>query len=47
MNATDENLGFVERSQYFRTGNDSTKPYRKSGAWFIGRLMHDLGKQFQ
>jgi hypothetical protein len=35
-------LGFVERSQYFREGNDSTKNYRKSGAWFIGRLMHDL-----
>ena len=32
----------MERSQFFRENNDSSKPYRKSGAYFIGRLMHDL-----
>jgi hypothetical protein len=32
----------LERSQFFRENNDSSKPYRKSGAYFIGRLMHDL-----
>jgi hypothetical protein len=42
MEPSDNNLGFIERSQYFREQNDSTKPYRKSGAWFMGRLMHDL-----
>ena len=39
---TDSNSGFKERSALFREGYGETSPYRKSGATFFGRLMHDL-----
>ena len=42
MSASDDNVGFLERSQMFREGNDKTKPYKKNGTWFCGRLFHDL-----
>ncbi len=36
------NAGFTERNQLFRENYKDGNAYRKNGATFIGRLMHDL-----
>jgi len=38
----DTNSGFVERNLLFREGFKRDADYRKDGAIFIGRLLHDL-----
>jgi hypothetical protein len=43
MGAVEENAGFLERSNWFRTGYDQRSEYRANGMTFFGRLMHDLG----
>jgi hypothetical protein len=32
----------LERQLIFRENNDASKDYRKEGACFIGRILHDL-----
>ncbi len=36
------NTGYTERNQLFREKYQENGPYRRSGATFFGRLMHDL-----
>jgi len=42
FDGTEDNTGFMTRNACFREGYGKTKPYRKEGAFFIGKLHHDL-----
>ena len=42
MAAGEDNLGWIERGNLFKTDNDQRKAFRPSGITLIGRLLHDL-----
>ncbi len=42
MGPVEENSGFMERSNLFRTAYDPRSPYKSTGTTLMGRLMHDL-----